>query len=258
MIPKIIHYCWLSDNPIPKDMKRYINDWKEKLPDYEFMLWNFQRFDIHSSDWVREAFDKRKYAFAADYIRLYALYNYGGIYMDMDVEVLKSFNLFLELDTMICFENGRMGLEMATFGVCKGSTWVKKCLEYYEGRHFIKEDGSLDMITLPHIIQHRCLKNKYRLIPVSSVNEALVAEKSELNIPVLASDYFSPKSSFKSDKIMLTENTVSVHHFSGTWLPWYSKLEKRICNAVGVESCDFFRRAAFKLQLEYLKLKNKR
>lgn len=90
MIPKIIHYCWLSNDPIPADMQRYIESWKKFLPDYEFMLWNFSRFDINSSDWVKEAFKNKKYAFAADYIRLYALYNYGGIYMDMDVEVLET------------------------------------------------------------------------------------------------------------------------------------------------------------------------
>ena len=97
MIPKIIHYCWLSKDPIPKDMQMFIDGWYEKLPDYEFMLWDFNRFDIHSSQWVKEAFSKKKYAFAADYIRLYALYNYGGIYMDMDVEVLKSFRLSIML-----------------------------------------------------------------------------------------------------------------------------------------------------------------
>ena len=112
MIPKIIHYCWLSKDPIPKDMQMFIDGWYEKLPDYEFMLWDFNRFDIHSSQWVKEAFSKKKYAFAADYIRLYALYNYGGIYMDMDVEVLKSFDPFLKLKTMICFENSKQGLEL--------------------------------------------------------------------------------------------------------------------------------------------------
>ena len=89
MIPKIIHYCWLSNDPIPEKLQEYMKSWKEKLPDYEFKLWNFDCFDINSSQWVKEAFEAKKYAFAADYIRLYAVYNYGGIYMDMDVEVIK-------------------------------------------------------------------------------------------------------------------------------------------------------------------------
>ena len=107
MIPKIIHYCWLSNDPIPEDLSRYMKTWKQKLPDYEFMLWDFNRFDKNNSQWVKEAFEHKKYAFAADYIRLYALYHYGGIYLDMDVEVLKTFTPFLSLRTMIGFENGK-------------------------------------------------------------------------------------------------------------------------------------------------------
>lgn len=83
MIPKIIHYCWLSNDPLPSNFIKYLNGWKQLMPDYEFMLWNFDRFDKNSSNWVKEAFDNKKYAFAADYIRLYALYNYGGIYLDL-------------------------------------------------------------------------------------------------------------------------------------------------------------------------------
>lgn len=254
MIPKIIHYCWLSDEPIPADMQKYINGWKDKLPDYEFILWNFKRFDINSSDWVKEAFSNKKYAFAADYIRLYALYNYGGIYMDMDVEVLKTFNPFLKLSTMICYENGKNGLEMATFGVEKGSPWVKKCLDYYYQRHFIKKDGMFDMVTLPYLIQNICLKDTYQLVPIKTISEAIDVKESYM-IPVFPSEYFSPKSSFKSEKITITNNTISIHHFSGTWLPWYSRFEKKIFNAVGLESPDFIRRVIFKIQLELAKRK---
>jgi len=221
------------------------------------MLWDFNRFDIHSSQWVKEAFSKKKYAFAADYIRLYALYNYGGIYMDMDVEVLKSFDPFLKLKTMICFENSKQGLEMATFGVEKGAAWVKECLKYYENRSFIKADGMLDTITLPFIIQQICLKDSYRLEPVYSIEEALQKETGNA-LAILSSDYFSPKTTFRDEKIVLTSNTVSIHHFKGTWLPWYSKIEKRVSNILGFESKDFIRAAIYKIQLEVAKRKIKK
>lgn len=114
MIPKIIHYCWLSNDPIPSNIQHYMDSWKKYLPDYEFIHWNFDKFDKSSSRWVSEAFDNKKYAFAADYIRLYALYHYGGIYLDMDVEVLKSFNPFLSLQTMMGWQYGKgKGLEVA-------------------------------------------------------------------------------------------------------------------------------------------------
>ena len=85
MIPKIIHYCWLSNDPYPAKIQHCINSWKKKLPGYEIKLWNLQNFPLEKSEWVKQAFEAKKYAFAADYIRCYALYTYGGIYLDSDV-----------------------------------------------------------------------------------------------------------------------------------------------------------------------------
>src|SRR5690606_40794226 len=101
MIPKKIHFCWLSGDEYPDLIKKCVNTWKEKLPDYEFILWDTNRFDLDSNIWVKQAFETKKYAFAADYIRLYAVYNYGGIYLDTDVEVIKSFEDLLDLPYFI-------------------------------------------------------------------------------------------------------------------------------------------------------------
>ena len=127
MIPKIIHYCWLSNDPIPDVLLKYMNSWKEHLPDYDFMLWNFDRFDINSSIWVKEAFENRKYAFAADYIRLYAVYHYGGIYLDMDVEVIKSFDSLLNNKSILGWETQK-GIEGGIFGAEKEAVWLRDCL----------------------------------------------------------------------------------------------------------------------------------
>ena len=97
MISKVIHLCWLSGDPYPEKIKKCIDSWKRVLSDYEIILWDTKRFDLDSSIWVKQAFEAKKYAFAADYIRFYALYHYGGIYMDSDVEVLKSFDDLLHL-----------------------------------------------------------------------------------------------------------------------------------------------------------------
>ena len=97
MIPKRIHLCWLSGDPYPAKIGKCLASWKKHLPDYEVVLWDTKRFDLESSPWVKQAFEAKKYAFAADYIRFYALYNYGGIYLDSDVEVLRSFDPLLGL-----------------------------------------------------------------------------------------------------------------------------------------------------------------
>ncbi len=96
MIPKTIHYCWLDDNPIPPRLQKCIDSWKQHMPDYEIKRWSKHNFDIDSCLLVKEAYTKKKYAFCADYIRAYALYNEGGIYLDTDVMLYKSLEPLFE------------------------------------------------------------------------------------------------------------------------------------------------------------------
>ena len=105
MIPKIIHYCWLSDDPIPEKIQAYINGWREVMPDYVIKKWDRNQIDFNKHPFVKAAFDDKKYAFAADYIRVYALFTEGGVYLDSDVKVLQSFDKFLSFDYFTSYEN---------------------------------------------------------------------------------------------------------------------------------------------------------
>lgn len=231
MIPKIIHYCWLSNDPIPQILQNYMLSWKKELPDYEFILWNFDRFDKNSSRWVKEAFENKKYAFAADYIRLYALYKYGGIYLDMDVEVLKSFNDLLTLKTMLCFENSNCeSLEVAAFGVEKESEWIKVCLEEYQKRNFIKEDGSFNLEPLPQVVKRCLYRNGFQIKKVINIEQAQKLSNKE--IPVFPCSFFSPKSYLTGD-LKTTANTYSIHHFTGSWLTPWQKIKFKIHHFLG-------------------------
>ena len=142
MIPKIIHYCWLGDSEFPELVKKCIQSWKKKMPDWEFILWDKNCLKDLNSDWVNEAYSTKKYAFAADYIRLYAVNKFGGFYLDSDVEVLKNFAPLLDSPYIFALENEIGDIEAATFGSEPNNPYVQKCLSYYEGRHFIQEDGS--------------------------------------------------------------------------------------------------------------------
>lgn len=148
MIPKIIHYCWLSDDPYPPVIKKCIDSWHKHLADYEFILWNTKNFDINSVPWVKQAFEAKKYAFAADYIRLNALYNYGGIYLDSDVLVYKSFNDLLVLPYFIG-QDFVGAFEPAIIGAQRGLDWIKKIMNYYNDKDFINPNGSLNIKNLP-------------------------------------------------------------------------------------------------------------
>lgn len=220
-IPKIIHYCWLSGNPYPDLIQRCMQSWKEKLPDYEFLLWDMDRFDIHSVPWVEQACAAKKWAFAADYIRLYALYNYGGIYLDSDVEVLKAFDDLLDRKYFFGREHtpdrieDQNSIEAATFGAEKGLPFLKGVMAFYETHDFCDKNGFLNTITLPTIMAMTLRKNPLEIFPM---------------------DYFSPKNT-RSLALETTKNTYSIHHFNGSWHSLAQQkhvaLRTKLCKVLG-------------------------
>jgi len=198
MIPKIIHYCWLSGEQIPDNLQRYMDTWKEKLFDYEFILWNFDRFDINSSIWVKQTFEAKKYAFAADFIRLFAVYNYGGIYLDMDIEVIKSFNPLLHNKYMFAYEDNYIkSPEAGCFGAEKGFWFIGDCLNYLQNKEYLNDNGTY---TLPRLMKQ------------------IYTESQKEEIDFLPADYFTAKSPVTGE-ISITKNTYCVHNFAASWVP---------------------------------------
>ncbi|OAV73462.1 Mannosyltransferase OCH1 [Bacteroidales bacterium Barb6] len=166
-IPKKIHWCWLSGDPIPQNLQKCINSWKRIMPDYEIVCWDMKRFDIHSLKFVEDACKHRKWAFAADYIRLYALYTEGGIYLDSDVMVFRRFDKFLYhaafssveyIPEFIPFrkEDNYIGyaIQAAIIGAESGNGWIKMCLEHYQqNKKFkMKKGGLVDVEVIPNIL----------------------------------------------------------------------------------------------------------
>ena len=216
MIPKIIHYCWFGHGKMSPLALKCIDSWKRILPDYQIVEWNEDNFNLDSYPYAREAYEHRKYAFVADVVRLYALYTVGGIYMDTDVEVLKSFDDFLHHNAFSGYETDKV-----TTGIMaseKGGEWVKHNLDYYEGRHFVLEDGSLDMTVNVVTIYRYMLELGFR------------SDNSFQDFPGLITiyprDYFCPKS-YYDGIVRLTDNTVVIHHFEGSWHSWKDKFQYR-------------------------------
>lgn len=225
MIPKIIHLCWLSEDPYPAKIRKCIDSWKTYLPDYEIMIWDTKRFNLDKSIWVKQAFEKKKYAFAADYIRFYALYYHGGVYLDSDVEVLKSFNDLLEFPYFMGTEKAGT-IEAAILGAEKGCDWIKICLDYYKGKEFIREDQSLDIRKLPEIMVDEIQKKK-------RIHNLTLKEMKDINsmdfqkeVLVFPDEYFSPKV-FDSRKVLITSNTYAIHHYQNSWFSPKAKIYYR-------------------------------
>ena len=146
MIPKIIHYCWFGRGKKTPLIEYCIESWRKVLPDYQIIEWNEDNFDIESHPYAKEAHEARKWAFVADYARLNAVYQYGGIYFDTDIEVLKKFDNLLSDEAFIGMEV-KDSLAMGVIGAEPKNATVKWMLDQYEGRHFLQEDGSLDTRT---------------------------------------------------------------------------------------------------------------
>lgn len=230
MIPKILHLCWLSGDPFPEKIQKCVDSWKRILPDYEIYLWDRNRFNVDDIPWVKEAYSVKKYAFAADYIRCYALYTYGGIYLDSDVEVLKRFDDLMGNKYFMCFENSEGAIEAATIGAEKGFDLFEKMLEYYRDRHFITEQGSFDTTTIPDTMGNIITKY-YKVKPIETPNDF---DESVGTLCVYPKDFFSPM--VDEELLFLTKRTYSIHHYAGSWQsPLYRKLRLLVLKMLGVK-----------------------
>lgn len=149
MIPKMIHFCWFGGKPMPESTRKYIRTWRQFLPDYRIIKWSEKNFDIQSApDYVKEAYEAKKYAFVSDYVRVQKLLQYGGIYFDTDVEVIRPFEQFLEGHSMVmCFE-GDQTLSTAFFACCKGHPFMEEFEKTYHTRHFLQKNGGMDLTVI--------------------------------------------------------------------------------------------------------------
>lgn len=237
MIPKIIHYCWLSGQEFPQDIQNNLDSWKVMLPDYEFMLWDKQRSEVVDCIWIQQALEHKKYAFASDLIRLYAVYTHGGIYLDCDVEVLKSFDDLLSLPYFIGTEHTKE-IEAAVFGSAKKAEWLSIIMEHYKNRTFVKDDGSLDMAVLPTIMRLRIqLIKKITVLEIAQMQEIATLLKNEASFFVFPFEYFSAKN-HETGKISKTKNTYTIHHFSSSWMPFSSKLRRNVMRTIGIHHTE--------------------
>lgn len=144
-IPKIIHLIWFGRNEYSPIIKKCLKSWEKYCPDYEIKLWNEDSFDVTSNLFTKEAYDAGKYAFVSDYVRLYALLNMGGVYIDSDCELLRNIDDILEDEHVVTGYSSSMWIPTGFMAAEKNNKWIKKLIEYYNNRHFVLSDGSLDL-----------------------------------------------------------------------------------------------------------------
>ncbi len=207
MIPKRIHYCWFGRGQMPEMAVKCIASWHRFMPDYEYRLWNEDTFDVNSIPYVKEAYEAGKYAFVTDYVRLFALYTEGGVYMDTDVEIIKPLDNLLSLTAFTGYEGSKKQPPVTGIMASEaGGVWVKEQLDSYNGIHFVKENGMLDLTT-----------NTIRISAIMKSNGFIQDGKYHIykDLHVFPVDYFCPRQT--TGEFFLTKNTYCDHHFMGTW-----------------------------------------
>lgn len=220
MIPKIIHYIWLGNQDQPEGVLHCIDSWKKIMPDYQFVLWDEHRVDEIDSVFVQEAIAEKKWAFASDVIRLYALEKYGGIYLDTDVLVYRSFDSLLNQHAFIGRENsvhlqGRSTINYLTtccFGAEKGNLFIKMVLGYYRDRRFVVSNNLL----LPSELRLDMRLNSEIfciLAQTLGYNASILANEKQVCLNDILTIY--PSSTF--DSVKVTSETYAKHLALGSW-----------------------------------------
>lgn len=237
-IPKIIHYCWFGNNPLPEKVRKCIVSWEKYCPDFEIKQWNELTYDVNKYEYTREAYDKKKYAFVSDVARLDIVSHFGGIYLDTDVELIKPLDPFL-------YDNLFMGMEIpgriATglgFGAIKDHHFIQDNLAEYKNRSFVLPNGKLDETSCVTITTN-LFKKKYDL---SLKNDTFVDD-----IKIYSPDVFCPFN-LEANKLVLTNRTVAIHHYDATWKSGddkFLRIKIKLRRLLGSEFYDFVK-ACFK------------
>lgn len=224
-IPKIIHYCWFGNNEMPKLAKKCIESWKKYCPDYEIICWNEENFDFSQNRYAREAYEAKKWAFVSDYVRLKVVYDYGGIYMDTDVELIKPIDSFLKYKGFMGFEGNGLVSTGLGFGAEKENEIIGAMLRDYDDISFILPDGSYDLTPCPD-------RNSVVLTNLGMNLKNM--DQIFMGMRFLPEEYLSPMDYYTGKK-HITENTYSIHHYAASWTSSVSKRTTRIKRIIGVK-----------------------
>lgn len=219
MIPKIIHYCWFGNNPLPEFARKCIESWKKYCPGYKIIEWNEKNFDINCIPFVKQAYEAKKWAFVTDYARLKIVYDNGGVYFDTDVELIKGIDDLVKLDAFLGTEEDELINTGLGFGAKKNHPMIKELMEDYHCRIFNFTDKNLYELACPILTTQ--IFEKYGYVK----NNLFQVIKG---VAVFPKEFFAPMSS-QTYELNITNNTYSIHHYTASWKPLkYNYLRKAI------------------------------
>ena len=239
MIPKVIHYCWFGGKPLPSLAKKCIKSWEMYFPGYEIKRWDESNFDVNSIPYTKEAYAVGKYAFVSDYARFKILYEYGGLYFDTDVQVIRSLDDILakgafmgcqnrsesQNEPYVLGVNPGLGLGVAPglgLGTTKQNKFYKEIIDFYNTIHFIESDGGFNQRTVVDYTTEILVKHGLRNTPEI---------QQVAGIWIYPWDYFCPMS--PTLVLNLTENSRTIHLFNASWCTKSERLRKKVKRLIG-------------------------
>lgn len=208
LIPKRIHYMWFGGQQMPESLRKCVDSWRKYCPDYEIICWNENNYDVGKSTYMKQAYENKKWGFIPDYARLDLLYNYGGIYMDTDVELVRSLDDLLYQEAFCCVEKWQVVNFGSCSGAVKGNEVIGELLEYRNNISFINEDLTLNMSASGMYEMPPLYKNGYKI-------NGKIQKVKQLN--VYTYDFFNPYD-YMTGQTQTTLNTYGIHHFNGGWV----------------------------------------
>lgn len=208
LIPKKLHYMWFGGKQLPEGLQKCVDSWKKYCPDYEIICWNESNYDVEKSTYMKQAYENKKWGFIPDYARLDLLYHYGGIYMDTDVELVRSLDDLLYQSAFCCVEKWQVVNFGSCSGAVKGHEAIGELLDYRKNIAFINEDSTFNMSASGMYEMPPLYKNGYK------VNGKLQSVKG-LNI--YPYDFFNPYD-YMTGQTQISLNTYGIHHFNGGWV----------------------------------------
>lgn len=217
MIPKVIHYCWFGRGEKPKLAKKCIESWKKFCPDYEIIEWNEDNFDVNKCEYTKYCYENQKWAFLSDYVRLFVVFERGGLYFDTDVEVIRSFDGLLEYDAFYGFENENFIASGLGFGAVANHPTIDAMLQEYM-KMKIGDDGQMKMIGCPTLNTNALLKYGLKL---NGQRQHVVGAE------IFPKEFFNPYED-STGILKKTQDTYSIHWYAKSALDWKVKLRSRI------------------------------
>ncbi len=216
MIPKIIHYCWYGNGEKNELTKRCIESWRRYCPDYELIEWNESNSDFSDCDFAIQAYELKKWAFVSDYIRLKAVYTYGGIYMDTDVELFKSLDDVIENEHAVLGYADGAYINPALFAFESKNELCGKFLDYYNDRSFVDSCGNCDLTPNNIIYTKICMNEKGFKLGDSKISCG--------NAVIHSSEFFSPfmkrlfgQNIYVFENYVTNDNTYAIHYATYSW-----------------------------------------